>query len=191
MLRGMLDEAIDQYKKSVAINPNLGQVRANLGFAYLKKGMLNEARSELIRAIELNPNGAEAHVNMGQVLFYSGRSDDAIRFLRRGFRLNPIPSSYHYSTLGQAYRANGQYQESIAVAKKSLQMNPDQLTPCVTLAASYSALNRSEEAGRAAGEVLRIHPTFSLEYFGGTIPYKYEKDRDIFINALRKAGLPD
>jgi hypothetical protein len=43
----------------------------------------------------------------------------------------------------------------------------------------------------AVEEVLRIDPTFSLEYFAMTIPYKHQETAEKFIEALRKAGLPD
>jgi len=52
----------------------------------------------------------------------------------------------------------------------------------------FYLLNRSDEAAK---ETLRIHPTFSLDYFGNTLPHKNPEDGNIFIEALRKAGLPD
>jgi len=90
-----------------------------------------------------------------------------------------------------AYRNNGQYEKAIEMAEKGLSGNPDQLAPCLTLAASYSLLNRTEEALKAVEEVLRIDPNFSLEYFAKTIPYKNQETTDSYIEALRKAGLPE
>jgi tetratricopeptide (TPR) repeat protein len=59
------------------------------------------------------------------------------------------------------------------------------------LASSYSSLNRTEEARKAVEEILRINPGFSLEYYANTLPLKNQEKLDIYINALRKAGLPD
>jgi hypothetical protein len=61
----------------------------------------------------------------------------------------------------------------------------------LTLAASYIYLNRTEEAYKAAEEVLRIDPNFSLEYHANTMPYKHKETGDKFVDALRKAGLPE
>ena len=58
-------------------------------------------------------------------------------------------------------------------------------------AASYSSLNRTEEAQKAVKEVLRIDPNFSLKYYAMTIPYKHQENTDKFVEGLRKAGLPD
>jgi adenylate cyclase len=174
-----------------ALNDSLDMTHGSFGMIYLFKRQHNEAIKSAERAIELNPNGADVHVVMAQVLFYSGKSDKAILILERAFRLNPIPSSFYYSTMGQAYRVNGQYENAIEIAKKSLNISPDQLTPFLTLAASYSLLNRTEEAVQAVQEAIRIDPTISLEYLANTLPYKNQEELDKFINALRKAGLPE
>ncbi|MDC3237354.1 tetratricopeptide repeat protein [bacterium] len=178
-------------EKAYSLNDSLDWAHILLNALYLWKGQHDQAIKSGERAIELNPNGADAHVYISHALFYAGRSDEAIALIKKAFRLNPIPTSYYYATLGQAYRVNGQYEKAIESARKSLSTNPDQLTPCLTLAASFFLLNRTDEAAKAAKEALRIDPTFSLDYFGNTLPYKNPEDGNIFIEALRKAGLPD
>jgi hypothetical protein len=48
---------------------------------------------------------------------------------------------------------------------------------------------REEEARETAAGVLRINPNFSCEYFAKKLPYKNKADLDLYIGALRKAGL--
>jgi hypothetical protein len=48
-----------------------------------------------------------------------------------------------------------------------------------------------EEAQTEAAEVLRIDPKFSLKYFAKQMTVKNQGQRDRFIEALRKAGLPE
>jgi Tfp pilus assembly protein PilF len=57
------------------------------------------------------------------------------------------------------------------------------------LVIAYSSLGREDEARAEVSEVLRIDPKFSLEHAAKTWPYKNEADRDLVLNALRKAGL--
>jgi adenylate cyclase len=61
----------------------------------------------------------------------------------------------------------------------------------LTLAASYCFINQTEEAHKAVEEVLRIDPNFSLEYYAKMMPYKCQETGDKFVEALRKAGLPE
>jgi len=44
--KGMYDEAIKEFQKVAAIEPNMANVHYNLGLAYKKKGMLSEADNE-------------------------------------------------------------------------------------------------------------------------------------------------
>ena len=80
---------------------------------------------------------------------------------------------------------------AIELAKKALRGNPDQLTPYLTFAASYSFLNRTEEASKAIQEILRMHPHFTVDHHSNIVPFRNQEELDKYINALRKAGLPE
>ena len=185
------EEAEKNVEKALALNDSLDLAHSLLGLIYLFKRQHDEAIKEGERAIELNPNGAEAHVQFGFILCLSDKTDFAIKLFKRAIRLNPIPPPHFYMFLGIAYRNNGQYEKAIEQSKKGLSGNPDQLTPFLTLAVSYSLLNRTEEAHKAVKEVLRIDPDFSLEHYAKTMPYKRQETADKIIEALRKAGLPE
>jgi adenylate cyclase len=178
-------------EKALALNDSIDLAHSLLGWIYLFKRQHDEAIKAGERAIELNPNGAEAHANLALILLYSDNIELAIKLLKRAFRLNPIPPSYYYHFLAAAYRYSGQYEKAIEVGKKALSGNPDYLGAYFTLTASYSTLNRTEEARRAVEEILRINPGFSLEHDASTLPYKNQEKLDRYISALRKAGLPE
>jgi len=50
-------------------------------------------------------------------------------------------------------------------------------------------MGHEKEAHAEAAEVLRIDPTFSVESFARSIPYKDQATTDDYVSALRKAGL--
>ncbi len=185
------EHAEKNVEKALALNDSIDLAHSLLGWIYLFKRQHDEAIKAGERAIELNPNGAEAHALLAVILVFSDKIELAIKLLKRAFRLNPIPQPYFYGILAMAYRINGQYEKAIEVCEKTLSGNPDQITPYLTLAASYSSLNRAEEARKAAEEILRISPGFSLEYYANTLPFKNQEESDKLINSLRKAGLPE
>jgi adenylate cyclase len=178
-------------ENAITLNDSFDFPHILWGWIYLFRRQHDEAIKEGERAIELNPNGAEAHVHLGFILCLSDETELAIKLLKRAFRLNPIPTPINYMFLAMAYRNNGQYEKAIELSKKGLIGNPDQLPVHLTLAASYIYLNRTEEAHKAVEEVLRINPNFSLKYQASTMPYKRQETGDNFIDALRKAGLPE
>jgi adenylate cyclase len=185
------EEAEKIANKAIALNDSLDLAHTLLGWIYLFKRQHDEAIKEGERAIELNPNGAEAHAQLAFILIFSDETDLAIKLLERAFRLNPIPPTYFYDFLAIAHRNNGQYEKAIELCKKGLTGNPDNLSAHLTLTISYSLFNYTEEANKAAEEVLRIDPNFSLEYYAKTIPYKHQETGDKYVEALRKAGLPE
>jgi adenylate cyclase len=185
------EHAEKNVEKALALNDSIDVAHSLSAFLYLFKRQHDEAIKAGQRAIELNPNGAEAHVSLAFILICSDKIELAIKLLKRALRLNPIPQPHYYSHLAMAYRYNGQYEKAIEMCKKALSCNPDLLPPYLTLAASYSSLNRTEDTRKAVEEILRIHPGFSLEYHAKTVPFKNQEELDKIINSLRKAGLPE
>jgi len=188
-------ESFEQAEKcaenALKLEEDLDVVHMLLGWIYLIKRQYDEAIKECERAVELNPNGAEAHLNLGFILTCSGKPGLGIQFINRAFRLNPIPPPRYYYVSAMVHRANRQHEKAIELSKKSLSGTPDQLQVYIILAASYISLNRTEEARKAAMEILRIEPKFSLEYYVKMLPLKNQAAVDKLAEELRKAGLPE
>jgi adenylate cyclase len=73
--------------------------------------------------------------------------------------------------------------------KKALNRAPNDVLTHISLASTYSRAGRMDEAQAEAEEVLKINSKFSLENFVETLPHKNKDDKDLIIEALRKAGL--
>ena len=184
-----MERAVELAQKALALNDTLDTTHSLLGNIYLVKRQHEKAIAEAERAVVLNPNGADAHAHLGMILHYAGRPEEAITLLNKATRLNPLPPNWYLFSLGHAYRLTGQYEEAIAVYKRALHRNPDDMLAHTGLAATYSLLEREEEAHAEAAEVLRINPKFSLEFSAKTLPFKNKADTERYIDALRKAGL--
>ena len=185
------EEAEKNVEKALLLNNSIDLAHLLLGWIYLLKRKHEEAIKEVELAVELNPNGAEVHAHLAVMHIYSDETEVAIQLLKRAFRLNPIPPPYYYDFMAMAHMKNGKYEKTIELSKKGLRDHPDEIGIYLTLAASYSALNRIEEAQNAVDEILRINPNFSLEYYSKTLPYKNQETLDKYVEALRKAGLPE
>ena len=178
--------AAELAQKALALNDTLDTPHSLLGNIYLSKRQYEKAVTESKRAIALNPNGADAHAHLGMILNYVGRRREAISLLNKAIRLNPIPPNWYSFTLGEAYFLEGQYEEAVAAYKRALHGNPDDVRTHAGLAATYSLLGREEEVRAETAEVFRIEPTFSVEYVK-TLPFKNKADKELLIEALRKA----
>ena len=117
--------------------------------------------------------------------------EKAIPVIKKAIRLNPFPPAAAFYNLGMAYVYTGQCEEAIAACEKALQGAKENLLSNITATAAYSICGREEEAEATAAQVLSINPKFSCRYFAKRLPYKNQADLDKYIQALRKAGLPD
>lgn len=143
------------------------------------------------RALAISPNGADAHVCLAFIYWSTGKTNEAVLLINRAFRLNPVPLPMYYPFAAMAYRFNREFDKAIEMARKGIAAQPSMLMPYLVLAASYVQLGMFEEAKAAANDAKRVDPNFSVEYYGKTLPYKNQEDIDRYINALRKAGLPE
>lgn len=186
--------AIELAKRAIAIDDSLAEAHGFLGFLYTLTGQYEKGIEEAERAVALDPNSADAHIHLGAVLHNAGRREEAIPIIKRAIRLNPIAPAMYFVVLGRTYRSLGRYEEAIEACKNAVQRNPDFLFAHVILAGTYSLTGKEEQARAAAKEVLRIDPNFSLDSFGKRrekLIGDNKTELKLFIDALRKAGLPD
>jgi adenylate cyclase len=184
-----LNRAFESIKRAKALK-NDPVSTSLLGFLYVMTRQYDKGIEECERAVALVPNSGRAHIWMGVVLHYAGRHEEAVRYAEQALRLDPLAPGWYFRILGQAYSWVGRYEEAIAAYKKSLQRAPNDIFTHLHLTTTYSWAGRLEEAHTQAAEVLRINPKYSVEQ-AKTILYKNKTDRERFVNALRKAGLPE
>lgn len=68
---GLLDDAIGEYRKALALSPNFADIITELGIALRDKGKHDEAIKQFTRAKEINPHFIPARLHLG-VAYYSG-----------------------------------------------------------------------------------------------------------------------
>ena len=132
---------------------------------------------------------------MAEALYLYGRPEEAIALFKKALRLDPIPMAWVIWDLGAAYFNAGRYEDALTEFNRLLdRSNKGEFNPEFArrnLAATYVMLGREKEAQKHAVEVIRINPKFTLKGYAKMMSYKHQADKDRWINALRKAGLPD
>jgi TolB-like protein/Tfp pilus assembly protein PilF len=184
-------QAMELVQKAIDIDESLGIAYGLLGFLYTMTGQHEKGIIEAEKAIALEPNSDLAHQALGLALRFGDRPNDAIPVIKKAIRLNPFAPSTYLFNLGLSYLFSGQYEEAVAQCKKATIREPNNLGAQLSLTVAYGLSGRDEEARATAQEVLRINPKFSLERLSKSLVYKNRADKDRFIDALRKAGLPD
>src|SRR5262249_40755633 len=84
-----LDEAIDHYRRAVALRPDYAPAFNNLGSALRARGRRDEAVASYRKALELRPEFAGAHYNLANLLVDEGNPAAAIDHFEQALRNEP------------------------------------------------------------------------------------------------------
>jgi adenylate cyclase len=187
--RKSLAQATKLLQKTIFLDENYALAYSHLCHVYGMQRQYEKAIAEGEKAVALNPNSDDALVWLGMAMDWVGRSEEAIALYKKAMRLCPFPPSFYYLQLGHAYRSTERYKEAITEYKKALHLTQRNVIAFSGLAICYSLLGQEEEAHAAAAEVMRISPNFSLDSLAKRLPYKNPADIELYVNALRKAGL--
>jgi tetratricopeptide (TPR) repeat protein len=150
-----------------------------------------------LRARELNPNDAELLAEMGNFLIFIGQPKRAIDQVKEAIRLNPFHESWYVEYLGWAYEEAGMPKEAIEIFEQAIDLqNPDEdglwYFPFIAAAYAHPTVGRMDDALKIVKTLLSRKPEYSTsEALAHAYPYKTKELIDRFVDAARRAGLPE
>ena len=187
--------ALEMASTAVRLDPNDYQAHWVFGWAYLYNRQHEKAMAHYLRARDLNPNDAELLAEMGNLLIYIGQPKQAIDQVKEAIRLNPNHEPWYTEYLGWAYENAGMPREAIEILESVIDEPPtkEQLWLLPTLAAAYAdpTVGRMDDAHKIVKAILSLQPKFSVAEVASRYPYKTKELLDRYVNAVRRAGLPE
>ena len=121
---GMLDKAINAYKKALSLKPDYADAYNNMSVALKDQGNLDEAIEVCNKAILLNPDFTEAYNNLGNALKDQGKLDKAVEAFKKAILLKPNYSEA-YNNLANTLKDQGKLDEAIEACNKAILFKPD------------------------------------------------------------------
>ena len=117
---GRQDEAIELYKKVIALDPLRARSYSSLGFQLYCAGRYEEANAMLQRALELNPQKEHDHLTRGQILLAQGRPQQALTEIEKepgeGWKL--LGQAFAYHALGRRRDSDAALQRLVATRQQ-------------------------------------------------------------------------
>ena len=201
-------EWTDDYKKTlkltlemaetaVRLDPNDYQAQWALGWACLYNRQYENAMAHYLRARELNPNDAELLAEMANFLIWIGEPKQAIEQVKEAIRLNPFHENWYVEYLGWAYEEADMPKKAIEVFEQAIDLqNPDEdglwYFPFIAAAYADPTVGRMDDARKIVNTLLSRKPEYSTsEALSHAYPYKTKELIDKFVNAVRRAGVPE
>ena len=155
-------EAIDAYKKAIAIKPDYAEAYCWMGFAWHWLKQYADAIAAYKKAIAIKPDYATAYSNMGFAHFYLTQYTDAIAAYKKAIAIKPDAMTYY--KMGNAYRYLKQYTDAITAYKKCVALKPDYPYTYDYMGLSYHYLKQYTEALTAYKKAVAIKPVAVTYY---------------------------
>jgi tetratricopeptide (TPR) repeat protein len=154
---GRLDQAIERYRRAVAIKPDYAPAYSNLGTVLAAKGDLAGAVTAYERALAADPGVPDARYNLGNALLRNGDPRRAVDQFQRA--LAAAPDSVEVRTnLAIALAELGQLDDGVRFAREAVSLKPTSAITQRVLGQILSTLNRPE-AETALREATRLAPS--------------------------------
>lgn len=197
---GHYAEAVESYRRAVALRPDVGAYWSIYGGVLLASGDNEAAEAALRRALSIEP-GASALSNLGEIRLQAGDRAGAAALFRQAADLNPAKSAY-LGYLGDALRgdpatsgeARAAYAGAAERAQRYVEMKPDDAVALAALGWYRANLGDSSEARRLLeqAEALKLEPGEVALYAAQTYALLGDpaRARERFA-AARAAGVPE
>jgi len=155
--RGNRAAAMEEYRKAIAIKPDMVQALRNLGLDLLAEGNAAEAIRLLSEASRLDPAIPDVLGDLGVAYHDLGRDEEAVASLREELRHRPDNARALYN-LGTILLQMGRSEEALESLTKAVELNPMEPDYRAQEAAALSAQGLHEEAYQAYEDALRMNP---------------------------------
>ena len=164
-----------------------------LGRTLTLQGDFETAIAELEKAIDLNPNLALAYYGLGFALAWSGRAREALPHFHKAIRQSPHdPALWTFETMaGFAHIQLGEYAEAVEWLKKAARHPNSIFWPNLNLAVAFVEQEEWDKARAAMDAELELQPDLSVTAVAAMLGSLHPDWKDRFLDALRKAGLPE
>ncbi len=186
-----LDKAIELGQRSVALDPDGGFAAYTLALPYIFRRRLDEAEAVLARAHAAYPNDADVMDRLGVTYVFQGRAQEGLALLERVLEVDPFHRRAIYAFIARGHVMLKNYDKA-AEQLKLCYAEAARFRVCYEVAAVfYAETGQIEKAREAVATLRRIDPAFTLTSAPVQLPFKNKADQDRFIDAFRKAGMPE
>ncbi len=160
---GILDKAVNAYKKCILLKPNCAECYYDMGNNLYKQGKFNQATKVYKKCILIKPDFVDAYHNMGVALKDQGIFDEAIDAFNKALLLKPNYAMAYFN-MGIALKKQGKFEEAITAYKEALSIKPDYADAFNNIGNILQDQGKSIEAITAYKEALSIKSDYPEAY---------------------------
>ena len=145
MQKQLREEAIPHFKRALEIYPDFLNASYDLGRTYEALHMNDEALAVYHSTVKLDTNFVAPYFNMGAIMHNKGQYAAAIPLYQKF--LTQYPKQIEaYTNLSFAYFKLNDFENSIAVNRKAMEMTGETYVPTVNIAKTFMVMSKPDSA---------------------------------------------
>lgn len=158
---GKQKEAIEHYKKALAIAPGMYFAHNNLGSLYVQSQQFEEAEGEFRQVIDQNQADGNGYFNLANVYLLTKRLAESLQYIEQGLKRQPSSAFGHFLR-GSVMMQKGSPVEAEKNLRSALNENPDLVNAHLALVNLYMRQKRNVEAAQELAIFLKQSPDSSF-----------------------------
>ncbi|MCV2887161.1 adenylate/guanylate cyclase domain-containing protein [Ruegeria aquimaris] len=180
-------------RKAVEQDDNSANAHAILGMACIFARDFEEGETHLMRAIRLNPNLAVGYGNCAALYGVSGQYPEAKAAYERAAALSPRDplKPFWRGGFGIGAYVAADFETCLNNARAGLRETPGYASLMRQEAAALAMLGRLDEARSSVGRLVEKMPGLTVTRVRAMVPVRHEADWELWLEGLRRAGLPE
>jgi type III protein arginine methyltransferase len=155
--QGRFDEAVENYRGGLAVNPNIPEMFSNLGNALDSLGRLDDAIEAYEKALSIKPDMPEVHNNLALALEAQGKHEAALQCYRAALSLRPDFAPAYFN-LGRLQQLRGEHKAATDSYRHLLTIQPDNAQASSNLGSAFEELGDLEASVLAYRRAIEISP---------------------------------
>lgn len=167
---GKKDEALKEFKKALAFDPQNLTAQTYIGKINLAKGNNQEAIKAFQTILKNKPNSVDTKINLANAFIQDKQYANAEKELKAASRLDPQNPLPDY-TLGQMYTSTGRLSEAETEFLKVKKISPNDGNVYYALGMVYNKQGRYGEAAATLEKSLTLKKKFAPAYYELGVAY--------------------
>ena len=158
------EKAIEDYNKSIELNPTYAMAYNNRGNAYSDLKQHVTAIEDYNKALEIDLKDATAYCNRGNAYGKLKQHVTAIGDYNRALELNPTYAMAYYNR-GNAYGKLKQYKRAIEDYSKAIELDLKYADAYNNRGNAYDELKQYKRAIEDYNKAIELNPTYAMAYY--------------------------
>ena len=155
--QGRTNQAIDEFKAGLEIDPQSANLLNSLGVCHAISGNFGEAQSVFQKVVDLDPTEVMAVYNLGLVMLLTEKEEDALAQFNSAQAIDDTIFEIHFQK-ARIYQNRHDAEKTVACLNRAITLKPDASAAHRMLGDEMIRQQKLKTAKKSYTQALRYHP---------------------------------